>query len=125
MVEQIKNGAGEQSTYFLSPISNNKVLSTLKRDNSTDYTLNPPGTLSKRISSNKIETMLYKNCFCFDLDENVIGLSLQEILPDNNIKTEKMLVSNPPNILKRAKSIKMENAVSKYYYFIKCKLIFV
>lgn len=47
-------------------------------------------------------------------DENVIGLSLQEILPDNNnIKTEKMLVANPPNILKRAKSMKMENAVSE------------
>lgn len=48
------------------------------------------------------------------LDENVIGLSLQEILPDNNnIKAEKMLVANPPNILKRAKSMKMENAVSR------------
>lgn len=43
----------------------------------------------------------------------MIGLSLQEILPDNNnIKTEKMLIANPPNILKRAKSLKMENAVS-------------
>lgn len=45
-------------------------------------------------------------------DENVIGLSLQEILPDNNIKKEKTLVSNPPNILKRAKVLKMENEVS-------------
>lgn len=43
----------------------------------------------------------------------MIGLSLQEILPDNNIKAEKMLVSNPPNILKRAKALKMENAVSE------------
>lgn len=49
----------------------------------------------------------------FPSDENVIGLSLQEILPDNNIKAEKMLVSNPPNILKRAKALKMENAVSE------------
>lgn len=46
-------------------------------------------------------------------DENVIGLSLQEILPDNNnIKAEKMLVANPPNILKRSKSLKIQNAVS-------------
>lgn len=46
-------------------------------------------------------------------DENVIGLSLQEILPDNNnVKAEKMLVANPPNILKRAKSMRMENSVS-------------
>lgn len=53
---------------------------------------------------------------CRFKDENVIGLSLQEILPDNNnIKTEKMLVANPPNILKRAKSMKMENAVSANY----------
>lgn len=51
--------------------------------------------------------------FNFRSDENVIGLSLQEILPDNNIKAEKMLVSNPPNILKRAKALKMENAVSE------------
>lgn len=48
-------------------------------------------------------------------DENVIGLSLQEILPDNNnIKAEKMLVANPPNILKRSKSLKTQNAVSIY-----------
>lgn len=47
------------------------------------------------------------------LDENVIGLSLQEILPDNNnIKPEKMLVANPPNILKKSKSLKIQNAVS-------------
>lgn len=32
LVEQIKNGAGgEQSTYFLSPINSNKILSTLRR----------------------------------------------------------------------------------------------
>lgn len=58
------------------------------------------------------------------LDENVIGLSLQEILPDNNnIKTEKMLIANPPNILKRSKFVKMNNAVStlqkmKKYYIL-------
>lgn len=34
LVEQIKNGAaGEQSTYFLSPINSNKILSHLRRDN--------------------------------------------------------------------------------------------
>lgn len=50
----------------------------------------------------------------FRIDENVIGLSLQEILPDNNnVKTEKMLVANPPNILKRAKSLKNQESVSK------------
>lgn len=33
LVEQIKNGAaGEQSTYFLSPINSNKILSTLRRE---------------------------------------------------------------------------------------------
>lgn len=33
LVEQIKNGAGgEQSTYFLSPINSNKVLSSLHRE---------------------------------------------------------------------------------------------
>lgn len=40
LVEQIKNGAGgEQSTYFLSPINSNKILSTLKRggDNALDF----------------------------------------------------------------------------------------
>lgn len=62
---------------------------------------------------------LQYNLLCvFCLDENVIGLSLQEILPDNNIKAEKMLVSNPPNILKRAKALKMENAVSKSLCFL-------
>lgn len=50
-------------------------------------------------------------------DENVIGLSLQEILPDNNnIKAEKMLVANPPNILKRSKSLKVQNAVSNLLF---------
>lgn len=38
---------------------------------------------------------------------------MQEILPDNNIKTEKMLMANPPNILKRAKALRnADNAVS-------------
>lgn len=82
LVEQIKNGSGDQSTYFLSPINSNKTSSS--RRNVSDY-MN---------------------------DENVIGLSLQEILPDNNAKKEKILVSNPPNILKRAKALKSENAVS-------------
>lgn len=48
------------------------------------------------------------------LDENVIGLSLQEILPDNNnIKEEKILVANPPNILKRSKSLKSHVSIIK------------
>lgn len=60
---------------------------------------------------------LYYSTF---LDENVIGLSLQEILPDNNnIKTEKMLVANPPNILRRAKSLRMQNDVCIF------KLLFI
>ncbi|XP_055308714.1 myb protein isoform X4 [Sitodiplosis mosellana] len=88
LVEQIKNGGGgEQSTYFLSPINSNKALSTLRRGSDASVDL---------------------------IDENVIGLSLQEILPDNNnIKTEKMLVANPPNILKRSKSIKIQNAINE------------
>lgn len=45
-------------------------------------------------------------------DENIIGLDLQEVLPDNNVKVEKMLTANPPNILKRAKILRNENSVS-------------
>lgn len=55
--------------------------------------------------------------FIFWTDENVIGLSLQEILPDNNIvKSEKMLVANPPNILKRAKSLKNQDLVCTHLF---------
>lgn len=44
LVEQIKSGiGGEQSTYFLSPINSNKVLSTLKNEISGEYSLNPLG----------------------------------------------------------------------------------
>lgn len=58
---------------------------------------------------------LLKFYYFLQLDENVIGLSLQEILPDNsNVKAEKMLVANPPNILKRAKSLKNQESVSKH-----------
>lgn len=50
LVEQIKSGVGgEQSTYFLSPINSNKVLSTLKNDISGDYSLNPLGNLQTSI----------------------------------------------------------------------------
>lgn len=59
-----------------------------------------------------------KKYFIIVTDENVIGLSLQEILPDNNnIKAEKMLVSNPPNILKRSKSMRLDNSVSFVVFF--------
>lgn len=52
-------------------------------------------------------------------DENIIGLPLQEILPDNNnVKAEKMLVANPPNILKRAKSQKNQESVSKLSFHV-------
>lgn len=37
LVEQIKNGAGDQSTYFLSPINSNRIASTVKREPNTDY----------------------------------------------------------------------------------------
>lgn len=113
LVEQIKNGAGDQSTYFLSPINSNRIVSTVKREPNTDYSLNPTGEFLV-MSDLWLQLELIWLCFwTIFSDENVIGLSLQEILPDNNIKAEKMLVSNPPNILKRAKTLKMENAVSE------------
>lgn len=43
LVEQIKNGAGDQSTYFLSPINSNRIVSTIKREPNTDYSLNATG----------------------------------------------------------------------------------
>lgn len=37
LVEQIKSGAGEQSTYFLSPLNSNKIMANLRRGLQQDY----------------------------------------------------------------------------------------
>lgn len=117
LVEQIKNVAGgEQSTYFLSPInSSNKGLPTMRRgsDASVDLIGIYNFFISFKFNLTRISFIVKLKSYLNISDENVIGLSLQEILPDNNNFTAgKMLVANPPNILKRAKSLKMQNSVS-------------
>lgn len=43
LVEQIKGGAGEQSTYFLSPLNSNKIIANLRRGLQQDYYANAMG----------------------------------------------------------------------------------
>lgn len=43
LVEQIKGGAGEPSTYFLSPLNGNKMVANLRRGLQQDYYANVMG----------------------------------------------------------------------------------
>lgn len=135
LVEQIKGGAGEQSTYFLSPLNGNKIMANLRRGLQQDSYANAMGKIELPFFFHDDVIHSFFAHWPNPTDENIIGLDLQEILPDNNLKAEKMLTGNPPNILKRAKVLRNENSVStrSYYYhrkqmhatishsFIQCK----